>query len=269
MSIVIDSAHLKRRVERYLWHDESMPLVYLRQLLKGSFGNFERVAIIGGLVRDFARRGSSGFRSDVDLVIDAPEEAVAALAHKLQASANRFGGYGYRHPNWKIDFWALETTWAARRGLVVVNELRDLVNCTFFDWDAVLYDLHARRIIANDDYLDKLRRRRIEINLLPTPSVQGNLLRAVRRLLLWNLEAGPKLKDFIDCHLDADSFAAISQIESSIYYNPILKSFRDEGALAEQLFSLGKRTLINTDFGEQLRIPGVEHSKWRLAKGAL
>jgi hypothetical protein len=269
MLIAADNAHLKQRLDRYLWHDDSMPLVHLRRLLNVHFGAFQRVAIIGGLVRDFARRGVSGFRSDVDLVIDAPQQDVASLANRLGAQANRFGGYAYKHPNWKIDFWALETTWAARSGHVNVVTLTDLTKCTFFDWDAVLYDISKKKIIAKDGYFEGLRQNRIEINLLATPSIQGNLLRSVRRLLLWNLEAGPQLKDFISSHLDAESFEAIAKTELSIFPNPVLRLFGNVDALVEQLFSLEHRQRINTSFARQPNLPGVEISGWQLTKGAL
>jgi hypothetical protein len=44
-------------------------------------------------VRDLARVGKQGFRSDVDLVIGAPVADVQALAARLSARPNRFGGY--------------------------------------------------------------------------------------------------------------------------------------------------------------------------------
>jgi hypothetical protein len=257
MSVAADNDILKRRVDDYLWRDESMPLVRLRELLDSHFKVFRRIAIIGGLVRDLARKGAAGFRSDIDLVIDAPQEEVAALAFRLKARANRFGGYAYSHPNWKLDFWALETTWAATSGYVRVKELGDLTRCTFFDWDAILYDLRSRKIISRIGYLETLRRNEIEINLLPTPSIHGNLLRSVRRLLLWNLEAGPLLKDFIVEHLDAETFRTIAKTEQSIYPNPVLRTFENVDALSSQLFSLEARPQISTSFAKQLNLPGV------------
>ena len=118
---------------------------------------FERAAIIGGLGRDFAFRGKRGFHSDVDIVIDAPACAVQRLANTLGATRNRFGGFIYKDTRWKIDFWALETTWAAQNGHVTVSCIEDVASGTFFDCDAILYDLRQRKVHARDEYLDQLR----------------------------------------------------------------------------------------------------------------
>ena len=84
-------------------------------------------------------------------------------------------------------FWALETTWAARHAGVSVTRLEDVIRCTFFDWDAVAYDLRARRLICSRDYLGRIRQGTLDINLRPTPSPEGNLLRWIRRLVVWRL----------------------------------------------------------------------------------
>jgi hypothetical protein len=234
-----------------------MPLIRLRQLLKEHFESFPRVAIIGGLVRDLARKGPTGFRSDVDLVIEAPNRDVVALAERLRAEPNRFGGFGYQHTHWKIDFWALESTWASTSGYVSVRELRDLIQCTFFDCDAVLYDLKSRVLLCSADYLDILQRREININLLPTPSIRGNLLRSIRRLLLWNVRSGPKLSNFIGEHLNAESFQAIQATEKAIYPNPILSRFSDASELAWYLFEIDERVRIDISFAIQMPLPGL------------
>lgn len=235
-----------------------MPLSRLRSVLQDHFLGFDRVAIIGGLIRDLARVGSRGFRSDVDLVIEAPADTVGLLARELGAKSNRFGGYSYRHPQWKIDFWALEATWASANGYVTVNKLEDVVNCTFFNCDAVLYEIKTKSIFAHDGYLRSLQGGALEINLLPTPSVSGNLLRAVRRLLLWNAEAGPTLQEFIVANLDADSFRTIRSIERKAFASPILNRFSDVHALQRYLVHREDRADLWTSFAEQLPLPGFE-----------
>jgi hypothetical protein len=257
MSIASNSNSLKRRVDDYVWRDRSMPLVLLRQLLREHFSVFPRVAIIGGLVRDIARKGAGGFRSDVDLVIEAPSREVMAVARKLAAKPNRFGGFGYNHPNWKIDFWALESTWAATSGHVSVAQMSDLTDCTFFNFDAVLYDLTARAILCHDEYFNQLHRGELEVNLLPTPSVQGNLLRSVRRLLFWNVQARPRLTDFIVEHLSVENFHAIRATERSLYPSPILARFRDPTELAHYLFDADRRVQLGSSFAIQLQLPGL------------
>lgn len=233
-----------------------MPVVRLRQLLREHFLPFERVAIVGGLVRDFARYGKRGFHSDVDLVIHAPRESVAALARQLDAQPNRFGGYGYHHPLWKIDFWALETTWAVTSGNASASSLADMTTCTFFDCDAILYDLKKREILADSAYFDRLNSNKIEISLRPNPSIDGNLLRAVRRLLCWSANPGDRLADFISEHLTDDALARISATEARLYANRVLHDFDDAETLKAHIFDSETRLRIDPGFGKQLRLPG-------------
>jgi hypothetical protein len=192
---------------------------HLQITLAKHFRAFERVAVIGGLVRDFAREGRSGFRSDVDLVIDGPDEEVARLAKHLRATPNRFGGYGYKEGPWKIDFWALSTTWG--RHHVPVQRLEDVVSCTFFDWDAVAYDLWEKKLICAGGYLECIRQRTLDINLRPNPSPMGNLVRAMRRLVLWQVRPGPGLKGFIDEYLDEGALRFVQAKENELFSHSV------------------------------------------------
>src|SRR5258708_5523212 len=108
MSIAPDIRSLKRRLDRYVWENSSTEAVCLRKLLSEHFGEFDGVGIVGGLVRDFARGGRAAFKSDIDLVIDGDSSKVAALAQRVGARSNRFGGFGFSVGPWKVDFWALE-----------------------------------------------------------------------------------------------------------------------------------------------------------------
>lgn len=215
MAIAPNKSALKRRLDRYLWANKSGEMEALQAVLKSNFQSFDRVAVIGGLVRDFAREGRTGFRSDVDLVIHDSKEEVALLAEKLSATPNRFGGYGYKSGPWKIDFWALETTWAKKH--VPMHTLEDVLLGTFFDWDAVAYDLWERKLICHDDYLERLRTKTLEINLRPNPSPMGNLVRAIRRLVLWQLVPGERLMCFIDEYLDEDALHYLQKKEEELF----------------------------------------------------
>lgn len=215
MPIAPNQSALKRRLDRYFWANSSGEMEALQAALYSNFRAFDRVAVIGGLVRDFAREGRSGFRSDVDLVIDGSKEEVALLAEKLNATPNRFGGYGYKSGPWEIDFWALETTWARKH--VPVRKLEDVLLATFFDWDAVAYDFWERKLICQDDYLERIRAKQLDINLEPNPSPMGNLVRAIRRLVLWQVTPGEKLKCFIDEHLNESALLRVQEKEIELF----------------------------------------------------
>ncbi|MGH6754675.1 MAG: hypothetical protein ACREDP_21175, partial [Bradyrhizobium sp.] len=80
----------------------------------------------------------------------------------------------------------------------------------------------------------------------------------LRRVLLWNASAGPRLKGFIDEHLTSQNLDRISEIESKIYPNPLLCRFSTREAVLDQLYTFAKRAEINTSFGQQLMLPGFE-----------
>lgn len=248
---------LKRRMDDYVWREEGVPMMRLRILLRERFLPLGPVAIVGGLVRDMARKGKVGFSSDVDLVVDAPAANVAELARELGAKPNRFGGYSTVHPHWKVDFWALGSTWAAAVGLVDVTSLADVVRTTFFDCDAVCYEIRARRIHALPDYLHRLGSRQLDINLLPNPSIDGNLLRSARRLLLWGYHPGPALREFIRRELNEESFRRIVTTEAEIYRGAILGVFDSAAHLAEALLE-GVSASSFPAFGLQLELPGLD-----------
>lgn len=219
MSIAPNKDALKRRLERYLWANSDGETALLQDILRAHFQDFSRVAIIGGLVRDFAREGRKGFRSDVDLVIDGKKEQVERLAVFLQAKSNRFGGFGFKQGPWKIDFWALETTWA--RNHVPIERLEDVVTGTFFDWDAIAYDLWRRRVICGSDYFNRIEEGKLDVNLLPNPSPLGNLVRAVRRLVNWDVNAGPVLRRFIDDHLNDETLKFVQSKEKELFSHQV------------------------------------------------
>jgi len=235
MNTAPSRTHIKRRVEDYLLREKSLPLERLRQTLAEWFLPLGRVAVLGGLVRDIARRGPAGFKSDVDLVIAAAPTRVAKLAGELNAKQNRFGGFSLMTPHWKIDFWALRNTWAHKQGHVHILQMPDIIRCTFFTYDAIAYDISEREIYAHQDYVSDLLSRRLEINLLPNPSIEGNLVRAVRRLLAYDLRPGPVLSNFLDAHLTASAFTHVVLKESELYGNSYAAAYRDSDTLKKAL----------------------------------
>ncbi len=252
LSVASDLSGLKKRLDRFVWTNKSGEAVLLRHLLEKHFFQFEAVGVIGGLVRDVAFAGRYGFRSDLDLVIHGDAAEVAQLAMKVGAEANRFGGYGFTEGPWKIDFWALDKTWAATAGHVIVRDLSDLVHCTFFDWDAVVYNLRSRRVLCEESYLDLLRSHQLEIRLRPNPGELGNLLRAARRILRWRLMPGPKLASFIMEKLDDDTFLNLKAAERRKYSERMLDAFTSSAQLRQSL--LISKALSHRSF-HQMRLP--------------
>jgi predicted nucleotidyltransferase len=178
-TIAKNATILKKRVERFLNSD-----AYARSEIKGVIDHLKAigsVAIFGGALRDLALEGNRHFPSDVDLVVDPnrPQD-LETLMKRFNAKRNKHGGYRFSLTRWKFDVWSLETTWAIRNRLVHGHNIEDLLKTTFFDWDAIAYDVSSRRLYAPATYFQKISERVVDINLKQNPNPTGNAARALR-----------------------------------------------------------------------------------------
>jgi hypothetical protein len=203
------------------------------------------------MIRDIALAGAKEFKSDVDFVLDAPSHEVRHFAEEVNAIENRFGGFSYNADKWKIDFWAREDTWALKRGLVDVDNLSDVTRATFFVNDAVVYDVQARALYVHAEFLNCVVHKTLEINLWPNPSVKGNIVRAVRRLLKHDLAPGPQLSSFLDQNLDDAVFEHVVSTESRLYGWSYAEQYRRPSKL---LVALKDRRLRQTNRERQTEL---------------
>ncbi|NTF18103.1 hypothetical protein G6L37_06770 [Agrobacterium rubi] len=234
LDIAASLAEVEWRLESFLAGSDGRGLELAANLSRFSTA-FRAVAIVGGMIRDFARVGAPGFHSDIDLVIDAPTAAVSDFARQVGARANAFGGNSVVLGGWEFDFWALETTWAAREGHVHLSVIDDVLKSTFFEIDAILFHLGRRKVICNDVYLSSQQLNILEVNLEANASIIGCLYRAARRILGWELTAGSRLRHFISNNLDSAAFVEMTSIEKRKMATPIIQSFQDVTALREAL----------------------------------
>jgi hypothetical protein len=139
------------------------------------------VILFGGVLRDLALGGTRVYPSDIDIVVRvADKEKFKALLTPLRAKRNRFGGYRFAVAKWNFDVWSFSDTWAFRAGLVEGCSVDDLLKTTFFDWDAIAYITHDKRLVFSERYFEKISRRVVDINLLENPNPLGAALRALR-----------------------------------------------------------------------------------------
>ncbi|MDF2143262.1 hypothetical protein [Paenirhodobacter sp. CAU 1674] len=244
-------------MDDYLWRDKSKTVLALRHILIKEFGDFDRVSIFGGMIRDIARDGKRGFRSDVDLVIDAPADQVKNLAKRLSAKPNMFGGFGHRSTRWEIDFWALETTWAHRNGYIKASSVDDLLQGTFFDWDAAHYDIKSRKLYSQHGYLERIRSRTLGVNLIKTPSAVGNAVRTVRRVLLWDLKASSGLLDFVDQVVADEGLEALVHYEKRKHQRSVCEGFAERSRLLEALSAGNRKVHSLRSSPRQMELPGL------------
>jgi hypothetical protein len=182
------------------------------------------LALIGGALRDLVLgRKFSEFKSDLDFVASPRSlRDFDKLMHRWRADTNRFGGYRLGLQRWKIDIWPIQRTWAQTSGYCRVDTFSDLPRVTFFDWDAIVYVMGARKLFAGPNYFENVERRVIDINLEPNPNPLGNTIRALRYAYLWDAALGPNLAQFISKMLKEYDAETIVSKELKSFGFPLL-----------------------------------------------
>lgn len=183
------------------------------------------VALIGGAIRDVARAGKKGFSSDLDFVIYRANrgEFIEQMVHH-NGNRNRFGGYALTcFKSLKIDVWHIEDTWAHTAGLTTVRSPADLLRCTFFDWDSVVYELDDSNLILPEDYFRRLLLNVMDIQLEENPNPTGSLVRALRRAALWHVKFGPRLTAFCRHWLKVVPWEDLVSLDASAFPLPVLR----------------------------------------------
>ena len=194
-----------------------------------------RLILIGGAVRDVARCGGVQFRSDLDFVIhDTNRDRFVKLVRELGGRRNRYGGFALDFVRWKVDVWSIEDTWAHTAGLVQVREPADLLKCTFFDWDAILFDLESEAIVAEENYFQLLAANVLDINLEENPNPRGSLVRALRRGALWKVRFGERLTNFVREQIRKETWDTLVALDDAAFSQGVLRYY-DADSLRQNL----------------------------------
>ncbi|QXI36279.1 hypothetical protein [Pseudomonas xantholysinigenes] len=154
------------------------------------------VVIFGGMVRDFGL-GVRHFSSDIDMVTTASAEQIRHALAGLNPVMNKFGGFRFRENGRLFDIWSLQDTWAIREGHAQAKYLSDLCRTTFFNLDAVIFDVHALKVRARHGYDEDLQRRVLDINLEANPNPRQMAIRAVRMAIQKDLQLAPALVEYV------------------------------------------------------------------------
>lgn len=198
----------------------------MHQTLHG-LKKYGRIALIGGMIRDLALFGNLDFRSDIDFVI-VPHDLSLFEGHMsaIGARTNRFGGYALPPGKWQIDIWPMERTWARLENHVSGWTVGDLRKITFFNCDAIVYDLTHKKMYTNPNYFDELDRKLLEINLLPNPNPEGNAVRAFRYALIKEFYWGPKLSRFVAEMIDKVGWDSLRRNEFNSFRTRYLDTLK-------------------------------------------
>ena len=166
--------------------------------LRSMASSYGPMTIFGGLIRDIALGNSRDFSSDVDVVLKGmPTDVLDRWLTPHGAHRNSFGGFRVALGRWVFDLWTFESTWAFAKGLIQGNGLADLLRTTFFNWDAVLFDVGTGELMARPSYFAELESRLLSINLRPTPNEFGAAVRALRLMSEGGVSLAPELAAFL------------------------------------------------------------------------
>ena len=161
-------------------------------------GRIGQVLIFGGALRDIALEGNSRFPNDIDIVVRTDDiDALFDLMLQRSAIRNRFGGYRFAAAGWKFDVWAFQDTWAFRAGFVAGADANDLLKTTFFDWDAIAYDVVRRRLIFRESYFERIAHRVVDINLIENPNPRGAAVRALKIFMSGKAKLSARLARYV------------------------------------------------------------------------
>ena len=219
------------------------------------------IVLIGGMLRDIILFGNWGFKSDLDCVIKPKDiNEFDKYMMGLGAHVNKFGGYAIQLNRWKIEVWPLERTWAHVNRHVNVSDFKDLRKVTFFNCDAIIYDLNQKSFIVNDSYFDDLSNRILEINLKPNPNPTGNAVRAFRYALTKGFHWGPNLMYFMAEVIDSVGWDDLRKSELRSFntqYIDLINRDTMNRALNSQISTSELSSFSLSDFerNKQLKLP--------------
>jgi hypothetical protein len=260
---------VRERVIDFIWHNNPRS-VEIRERVLVPMQNIGDTYIIGGLVRDLAFFGLNDRPiSDIDIVVCCNPRALAEFSKKIGAQKNRFGGYAATIGGARVDYWSLSATWAHRNGHVIIRRPRDLIKSTFFDWDAIIFDVKRKKIHADSNYLHRMMSRIVDINLEPTPSSKGNLVRALRRLVMWDARPARALRSFIEKTWKNYSWAEICDAESRAFTTQYLTAFSTAEHFSTSVLDRKSNWVPGLDDRRQSEFDFLSASGYLLASGCL
>lgn len=196
MAVATNNDVLKKRVRRFFEN----PPPERRAVMKvvSALNELAEVYIFGGLLRDLALEGVASFESDVDIVIRPFDVQIfQKWAIENGFKTNKFGGFRLIKDRWLFDVWELDRTWAFLQDASIPRTKHTLIETTFFNWDAIVYDIKANQIICGHSYFENISQLRLDLNFEPNPNPLGALVRCLRILKNYRVKTGPKLTKFI------------------------------------------------------------------------
>lgn len=140
------------------------------------------IYIFGGLLRDVAMIGSSGFASDVDIVVNGEIYNLFDFLKKHNAVLNKFGGFRLKVGSWPVDIWQADQTWAVKMGVVEYRGISSLLATTILNWDSILMNWRTKKIIFKENYFEDIVTGTLDIVQIENPNPVGMLVRVLKHM---------------------------------------------------------------------------------------
>lgn len=197
------------------------------------------VFVFGGALRDISLMGTPRFSSDVDIVVQVHDfDVFADILSGFDASQNKFGGHRVRFGRWNFDIWEVAKTWAFSVGAVEARSHLSLLETTFFNWDAILYDWRTGSLHHGKEYFSELSEMYLELVLEENPNNVGAVVRTLRMLCLSDeIRTGPRLTQFLKNGLSEISDNEIMLYEAQSFAKkrlsvPLLSELKERASFA-------------------------------------
>lgn len=219
MNIVNSNGILRQRVKNYFTSDAASNKVASE--LMHSLAEHAHVYIFGGMIRDLGLYGTEGFSSDIDLVYEGSQQALRNTLSRIGITnpiENKFGGFRFHFSQHDFDIWCLEDTWAFKNKHISLKDVNSLLKTTLMSWDAIIYDFSKNEIIAEDNYLNNLVNRHLDLILPDTPNLVGSMVKILRTIYIKDVVSlGPKLCGFLHERMLESDIDDIIEYEQAHY----------------------------------------------------
>lgn len=150
------------------------------------------IYVFGGFVRDYLYEYKSDYR-DIDLVVDLDasllDKKIYSYIPEKMIVTNQFDGYKLKLNNIIIDIWAIDKTWAIRKGFF---SKKDLLKTVYLNIDAYAYDITNKCFLDNCNIIKKPRE--IDICFELNPNEELNLARSLVLSRKYNIMISNRIK---------------------------------------------------------------------------
>lgn len=131
--------------------------------------------LLSGIIRDYFLKRKKDIR-DLDFVFKLnklnPKKYQKILREKsISYRYNSFKGLKIKSSELPdIDAWLLENTWGIKHQKIKPT-INSLIDSVFFNFSAIVFDLHEKKFIFNDHFIDFLSTRTIDIVYPENPNI--------------------------------------------------------------------------------------------------